>query len=234
MQICQAVLGPTVSLSADLWGRKPFMMVGLALGAIGAIVTATSHHAYVALLGECTYRGHTDSGCPALHGLEKDPANFRNLLDSLPGAVITGFGFASQGLYVATASETFPRNKRPMMQAIFNISSSLGGVMGLVAGGLYIKHNVLGAGWRMIYATLAIVCKHWQPLGLQAQGAHTLSFQTDLPASSSLSSTDRLKSDRTSLPCSATTDTRSWPSTPSALSSRCARSFRSTTVSSAP
>ncbi|KAG0655831.1 hypothetical protein C6P46_000683 [Rhodotorula mucilaginosa] len=122
-QICQAVLGPTVSLSADLWGRKPFMMVGLALGAIGAIVTATSHHAYVALIG----------------------------------AVITGFGFASQGLYVATASETFPRNKRPMMQAIFNISSSLGGVMGLVAGGLYIKHNVLGAGWRMIYATLAIV-----------------------------------------------------------------------------
>lgn len=67
LQICQAVLGPTVSLSADLWGRKPFMMAGLGLGAIGAIVTATSHHAYVALLGESIFRAHIDSGCPALH-----------------------------------------------------------------------------------------------------------------------------------------------------------------------
>jgi MFS family permease len=164
---------------------------------------------------------------------EKDPANFR--LTPFPGAVITGFGFASQGLYVATASETFPRNKRPMMQAIFNISSSLGGVMGLVAGGLYIKHNVLGAGWRMIYATLAIVCKH--TVNLSASERRELTpyrCQTDLPASSSLFSTDRLRSDLTSLPFSATTDTRSWPSIPSASSSCCPRWFRSTTASSAP
>jgi MFS family permease len=71
LQICQAVLGPTVSLSADLWGRKPFMMVGLALGAIGAIVTATSHHAYVALIGEYTFRAYRDSGCPALDGCRR-------------------------------------------------------------------------------------------------------------------------------------------------------------------
>lgn len=75
------------------------------------------------------------------------------------GAVITALGFSAQGLFVAVASETFPRNKRPMMQAIFNISSSAGGVLGLTAGGLYVKYNVLG-GWRMIYATLAIVCKY--------------------------------------------------------------------------
>ncbi|GAA5977306.1 hypothetical protein JCM10908_004931 [Rhodotorula pacifica] len=122
-QICQAILGPAVSLAADNWGRKPFMLVGLTLGAVGAIVTATSHHPQVALLG----------------------------------AVMTGIGFSPQGLYVSICSETFPRSKRPMMQAIFNISSSAGGVMGLTAGGLYIKCNVVGAGWRMIYGSLAIV-----------------------------------------------------------------------------
>ncbi|BGP22717.1 MFS transporter, Sugar transporter [Rhodotorula toruloides] len=121
-QICQVILGPLVSLSADLWGRKPFMVVGLAIGAIGAIVTSTSHLHQVALLG----------------------------------AVFTGIGFSPQGLYVAICSEVMPRSQRPKMQAIFNISSSLGGTLGIAAGGLYVKYNVVGAGWRMIYGTLAI------------------------------------------------------------------------------
>lgn len=108
-----------------MWGRKPFLLAGLTCAAVGAVVTATSHHPQVALLG----------------------------------AVLTGIGFSQQGLLVAIASETFPRNLRPAMQALFNISSSLGGVMGLTAGGLYVKSNVVGAGWRMIYGTLAIVCK---------------------------------------------------------------------------
>ncbi|BGP55794.1 hypothetical protein JCM8202v2_003401 [Rhodotorula sphaerocarpa] len=122
-QICQAILGPAISLSADLWGRKTFMLSGLALGALGGIVTATSHHPQVALLG----------------------------------AVFTGFGFGVQGVYVAVVSEVLPRALRPLAQTIFNIASSTGGVMGIAAGGLYIKYDVVGAGWRMIYGTLAIL-----------------------------------------------------------------------------
>lgn len=145
MQICQVILGPLVSLSADLWGRKPFMVVGLAIGAVGAIVTSTSHMHQVALVG----------------------------------VVLTGIGFSPQGLYVAICSEVMPRSQRPKMQAIFNIASSLGGTMGIAAGGLYVKYNVVGAGWRMvrlllpfeslllpdvadfpqIYGTLAIACE---------------------------------------------------------------------------
>uniref|UniRef100_A0A0K3CG63 FGENESH: predicted gene_7.169 protein n=1 Tax=Rhodotorula toruloides TaxID=5286 RepID=A0A0K3CG63_RHOTO len=121
-QICQVILGPLVSLSADLWGRKPFMVAGLAIGAVGAIVTSTSHMHQVALVG----------------------------------VVLTGIGFSPQGLYVAICSEVMPRSQRPKMQAIFNIASSLGGTMGIAAGGLYVKYNVVGAGWRMIYGTLAI------------------------------------------------------------------------------
>ncbi|BGP22732.1 MFS transporter, siderochrome-iron transporter [Rhodotorula toruloides] len=122
-QICQAILGPLFSLSADLWGRKPFMVVGLAIGAVGGIVTSTSHLHQVALLG----------------------------------AVFTGIGFATQGLYVAVCSEVMPRSQRPKVQAILNVIGSSGGAFGIAAGGLYVKYNVVGAGWRMIYATLAIV-----------------------------------------------------------------------------
>ncbi|BGP29980.1 hypothetical protein JCM10296v2_001732 [Rhodotorula toruloides] len=121
-QICQAILGPPVSLSADLRGRKPFVVAGLAIGAVGAIVTSTSHMHQVALVG----------------------------------VVLTGIGFSPQGLYVAICSEVMPRSQRPKMQTIFNIASSLGGTMGIAAGGLYVKYNVVGAGWRMIYGTLAI------------------------------------------------------------------------------
>ncbi|BGO89498.1 hypothetical protein NBRC10512_003958 [Rhodotorula toruloides] len=141
-QICQAILGPLFSLSADLWGRKPFMVVGLAVGCIGGIVTSTSHMHQVALLG----------------------------------AVLTGIGFATQGLYVAVCSEVMPRSQRPKVQAVLNVVGSSGGAFGIAAGGLYVKYNVVGAGWRMaspalfplvdlpdqvslpqIYATLAIV-----------------------------------------------------------------------------
>lgn len=36
--------------------------------------------------------------------------------------------------------------------------------MGIAAGGLYIKYDVVGAGWRMIYGTLAILCRLAPPL----------------------------------------------------------------------
>lgn len=115
-QICQAILGPLFSLSADLWGRKPFMVVGLAVGSIGGIVTSTSHKYQVALLG----------------------------------VVLTGIGFATQGLYVAVCSEVMPRSQRPKVQAILNVVGSSGGAFGIMAGGLYVKYNVTGAGWRMV------------------------------------------------------------------------------------
>lgn len=78
--------------------------------------------------------------------------------------MFTGFGFGVQGVYVAVVSEVLPRALRPLAQTIFNIASSTGGVMGIAAGGLYIKYDVVGAGWRMIYGTLAILCRLAPPL----------------------------------------------------------------------
>ncbi|BGP60162.1 hypothetical protein NBRC10512v2_001470 [Rhodotorula toruloides] len=104
-QICQVILGPLVSLSADLWGRKPFMVAGLAIGAVGAIVTRAPR--------TCTKSLSSASSSPASASPRKD-----------------------------STSPSAP--------------SSLGGTMGIAAGGLYVKYNVVGAGWRMIYGTLAI------------------------------------------------------------------------------
>lgn len=86
-QIIQCSLGPPVSLYADKYGRKPFLLFGLTMGAVGAIVSCTATNISVGIVGR--------SSLPGLRQKCRSSDNGHT------GAVLTGLMFSAQGLAVA-------------------------------------------------------------------------------------------------------------------------------------
>jgi MFS family permease len=83
---------------------------------------------------------------------------------AIAGEVVAGISYGAQPLLHAVASEVVPRKYRAFAQAADNVAAALGGVVGLLAGGAFTRHNN-HAGFRnywylslAIYAVATILC----------------------------------------------------------------------------
>jgi MFS family permease len=80
------------------------------------------------------------------------------------GFCLLGISYGNQSLLFAVVSEVLPRKYRPIGQATVNITGGLGAVVGLLMGGVLVRHNELGkyrVYWYVVSAisvTSAIIC----------------------------------------------------------------------------
>ncbi|KAI9154776.1 Hydroxyquinol 1,2-dioxygenase [Paramyrothecium foliicola] len=59
----------------------------------------------------------------------------------IAGFVLVGINYGCQPILFAVPSEVLPRSQRPIAQAIINITSSVGGFLGLVIGGVLLRYD---------------------------------------------------------------------------------------------
>ncbi|KAM6506720.1 hypothetical protein FSOLCH5_013695 [Fusarium solani] len=70
-------------------------------------------------------------------------ARAENIATVIAGFVLIGVNYGCQPILFAVPSEVLPRSQRPIAQASINISSSIGGFLGLVIGGALLRYNDL-------------------------------------------------------------------------------------------
>ncbi|KAK0101671.1 hypothetical protein ONS95_006829 [Cadophora gregata] len=73
----------------------------------------------------------------------------------IAGFTITGLSLGCQCVLMAIVSEILPRKQRPLAQATINATAGLGGVLGVVIGGLLVRHGDLGHFRIYFYVTAA-------------------------------------------------------------------------------
>src|SRR5437879_8076611 len=61
------------------------------------------------------------------------------------------FGALMTPQILAVVQVSFPRSERPKALAMFGGAAAIAGVLGPLAGGLLLKADVFGLGWRMIF-----------------------------------------------------------------------------------
>lgn len=70
-------------------------------------------------------------------------ARAANLGTVIAGFILVGVNYGCQPILFAVPSEVLPRSQRPIAQASINLSSSIGGLLGLLIGGVLLRYNNL-------------------------------------------------------------------------------------------
>ncbi|WAO91432.1 MFS domain-containing protein [Fusarium falciforme] len=70
-------------------------------------------------------------------------ARAQNVATVIAGFVLIGISYGATPVLFAVPSEILPRSQRSIAQSTINMSSSIGGILSLVMGGLLLRHNRL-------------------------------------------------------------------------------------------